>query len=215
MKRNISGCFIIAIASVFLVSMVQAEDICVIGQGKFNDNLNQNKEDSYFKINARIDEFGVASGGIQYLGYINHSGGRNQLVGNVMSFCSQNISALRIVGPYAGYEVTEGAYNRAIICKSNDGKPNFDTMSIDNCSIESDVIDVHDATLFSSGSNVKDTGTAPDGNRGFDDFNIAVVYGANEFATSNGFIRNKQGYVYVGRCDAAPVDPNSIEISCF
>lgn len=199
------------VALLIVAGEVSAAEMCAVGYGYYNDNLRASQQDSYFKINARLDAFGNVSGAIQYLGYINHSGSRNQLVGNAMSFCSYDIDKLKVMGPYAGYGVAEGAYNHATICESKDGTPNFDTMSIDGCS---SVKHSMSASLFSSGSNIKDTGTAPKGNRGFDDFNIAVVYGNNEFATSNGFVRDGSGFVYVGRCDAVPVEAQNVVIDC-
>lgn len=191
-------------------------DTCVMGHGQFNDNLQQNMLDSYFEINAQIDANGEAKGSVKFLGYVNHSGGRNQFAGNVMWFCSKNISSLNIMGPYAGYAVFPGAHNHAILCANKNGKPNLIQNRIDNC--DSNLIDVTTATLFNSGSNVKDTGTAPSGNLGFDDFNIAVVFGDNQFATSNGFIRvgpdYGNGYVYVGACENAPKNPDSFVINC-
>lgn len=78
------------------------------------------------------------------------------------------ITRVTIFGPYAVYE-------------------GFVTLTL--CDEQGLNCQEFEATLFTPGSNVKDTGQVRGGaKRGFDDFNIAVVYGDNLFVTANGFV---------------------------
>lgn len=153
----------VLLISFFMIHMDRgnAHSACVSGNGYIINDV------GWFSIDAcTTGTNDLATGTVYFEGRVVHSGSRNSLVGSPIRF-DGTISKLTINGPYAGYEGS----GTLTLCDQNN-----------NCS-------GYAATLFPSGSNVKDTARQVGGyTRGFDDFNISIVYGDNLFVTVNGFV---------------------------
>ena len=147
----------------FSVSQAKAEPACIQGGGHIINNIGE-----FYIEGCVVDPSnGIATGRIFFEGQVVHSGSRNALVGNIIIFDGL-INKLTIAGPYAGYE--------------GSGTLTLCDREYNNCT-------GYTATLFPPGSNVKDTARDRGGvTRGFDDFNISIVYGENIFVTANGFV---------------------------
>ena len=160
--RLFSVIFILLISTLLMPSN-QAESACVVGNGNIINNV------GWFSINACEAGGGIASGTIIFDGNVVHSGNQNSLVGAKFKF-DGTVNKLTFNGPYVGY----AGIGTLTLCDQN---------SV--CS------EYPGSTLFPPGSNVKDTARQVGGyTRGFDDFNISVIYGTNQFITANGFVES-------------------------
>ena len=163
LKHKLFPTIFILLISFILLSYSKAESACVVGNGNIINNV------GWFSINACEVGVGIASGTIIFDGNVVHSGNQNSLVGAKFKF-DGSINKLTFNGPYVGYE----GIGTLTLCDQNNVCTEYPG-----------------STLFPPGSNIKDTARQVGGyTRGFDDFNISVIYGTNQFITANGFVES-------------------------